>query len=442
MSTSTAGTMLSSEIIELLHEMGLTRTEIQVYQYLLTFKSAVPSAIARDTGQARGRIYEGMRNLVEKGFAREEPTRPIQFFPTPLPEILGAVQARLKQQLVAIQKTQALVLSAPQTPAVPARRPVRMRDVRVLSGRRSCFAEMTRMLEASNQFFWLMGGGRFPERLANMPTFLENLRVAAARGVDVQIIVPRGKRLPPALADLAGGPGRPTVHEASADPSGPLLSCATETTSLDVVAQPDDDMPNRGDDVAVQVSSDLFATSSQRRFDLTRSFLNGAAPVYQWLGPDHGSDLFLEAVRRAEREILVLGPREWSNYMGVAWNRTVSVYDEARSRGVALRALAMPGADADVPDLERFVPTWDVRVAPWVPLWLTIVDGKDLYQAFTHPSRGGPPQFRVSSEPREVRFYETLFGRMWESGRTVAPAPILSLPAVAPAAAEPSGLRT
>jgi len=44
------------------------------------------------------------------------------------------------------------------------------------------------------------------------------------------------------------------------------------------------------------------------------------------------------------------------------------------------------------------------------------VDGRALFQAFTHPSLGGPPPFRKSSEPNEIKFYATVFARLWARG--------------------------
>jgi hypothetical protein len=249
-----------------------------------------------------------------------------------------------------------------------------------------------------------------------MPEFLRALRAAHDRGINVQVVLPRNDATALALQAMAAILGPDVLHPATVDQFGPLVSCATDQASMEVISQPDDGSLNKGDDVAIQVSSELFADASRRRMELAESFQRGdlAAP-YQWLGPSHGSDLFLDAVRSARTEVLVLGPSEWSTYLARDWQRNAATYRDAKSRGVSFRALTVRGKD-DVKDLEPFAHVWDIRVVAWHPVWLTIVDGRELYQAFTHPSLGGPPQFRQSREANEVKFYSALFERLWATG--------------------------
>jgi hypothetical protein len=114
----------------------------------------------------------------------------------------------------------------------------------------------------------------------------------------------------------------------------------------------------------------------------------------------------------------VLGPSEWSTYLARDWQRNASTYRDAKGRGVRFRALTVRGGN-DQHDLEPFVHVWDIRLVAWHPVWLTIIDGRVLYQAFTHPSLGGPPQFRQSREPNEIKFYATVFNRLWAGGDAV-----------------------
>jgi sugar-specific transcriptional regulator TrmB len=413
--------ILTPDLIALLQEMGLSWDEVRIYQFLLNSSSAISSAIVRETGHSRGRIYEALRRLVEKGLVREEPTRPIQFHPTPLAEILATAHARLTKQLAAIAKGQGVALATGDADvAIPLLAPTKPRDVRVLSGRRACHAEWSRMLAEAERFFWLTGGERLAHRLAAMPNFLDELRAAHDKGMSVQVVLPRNDSTSAALTVMSDILGPDVLHPATVDQFGPLVSCATDQASMEVISQPDDDSLNKGDDVAIQVSSELFANASRKRLELAESFQRGntSAP-YQWLGPNHGSDLFLDAVRGAKSEVLVLGPSEWSTYLARDWQRNASTYRDAKSRGVHFRALTVRGPD-DAKDLEPFSHVWDIRVVPWHPVWLTIVDGTQLYQAFTHTSLGGPPQFRRSSERNELTFYAALFERLWSNGEPSA----------------------
>lgn len=413
--------ILSPDLIALLQEMGLTWDEVRIYQFLLNSSSAISSAIVRETGHSRGRIYESLRRLVEKGIIREEPTRPIQFRPTPLAEVLAEAHVRLTRQLATVTAGQVAGEGAADALAsLPPLAPTRPRDVHVYSGRRACHAEWSRMLHGAGKFFWLTGGENLARRLASMTDFLQSLRAANENGLEVQVVLPKNASTAEALATLTFQLGADVLRIAAVDQFGPLISCATDQASMEVISQPDDDAPHRGDDVAIQVSSELFADATKKRFQLAEAHRRktGSPPVYQWLGPNHGSDLFLEAVRGAQRDVLVLGPREWSTYLALDWKRNAETYKQAKTRGVQFRALTVRGND-DKKSLGRFADVWDIRIADWHPVWLTLVDGRELYQAFTHPSLGGPPQFRQSREPNEIKFYSTVFDRLWTQAEPV-----------------------
>jgi len=405
--------ILGPDLVALLQEMGLSWDEVRIYQFLLNASSAISSAIVRETGHSRGRIYEALRRLVEKGMVREEPTRPIQFRPTPLADILAAARARLTKQLAAVTAGQGLALVVPGDVVVPLVAPTKPRDVRVLSGRRACHAEWSRMLADAQAFFWLTGGEHLVMRLAAMPGFLRELRTAHDRGLNIQLVLPENEVTAPALLVMANTLGPDVLQPATVDEFGPLVSCATDQASMEVISQPDDDSLNKGDDVAIQVSSELFANASRKRRELAESFQRGdAAAPYQWLGPNQGSELVLKAIRTAEKDVAVLEPGQWSNHLSRDWERTATTYPDAKSRGVSFRALTVLGEN-DPHELAPFAHVWDIRVVSWHPVWLTIVDGKELYQAFAHPSLGGPPQFRRSTEPNELKFYSALFERLW-----------------------------
>jgi sugar-specific transcriptional regulator TrmB len=413
--------ILGPDLIALLQEMGLTWDEVRIYQFLLNASSAISSAIVRETGHSRGRIYEALRRLVEKGLVREEPTRPIQFHATPLAEILANAHVRLTRQLAAVKMGQGIALATGEPEvSLPLLAPTRARDVRVFSGRKACHAEWNRMLGDAEKFFWITGGEKLAGRLAAMPVFLEALRAAYDQGLNVQVVLPKTAATAAALATMASAFGPDVLQAASVDEFGPLVSCATDQASMEVISQPDDEAPNRGDDVAIQVSSELFANATKERFQVAQSLAQkkGDGPVYQWLGPKHGSERFLQAVRGAKEEVLVLGPREWSAYLEADWQRNAMVYRDAKTRGVLFRALTARGTD-DHESLGTFAEVWDVRTVDWQSVGLTLVDGRELYQAFTHPSLGGPPQFRQSREPNEIKFYATMFKQLWARGQAI-----------------------
>jgi sugar-specific transcriptional regulator TrmB len=412
--------ILSPDLVAILQDMGLTWDEVRIYQFLLNSSSAISSAIVRETGHSRGRIYEALRRLVEKGFVREVPMRPIQFHPTPLSEVLATARTHLTKQLAAVKEEQGMALELDDAEApIVLLSPTKPRDVRVLSGRRACHREWSRMLGEANSFLWLAGGENFANRLAAMPDFLHELRAANDKGLGVQLVLPQTDATAGSLETIVSLVGPDVLHTASVDQFGPLVSCATDQASMEVISQPDDNAVNKGDDVAIQVSSKQFADAIAQRRGLVESLQRGEASApYQWLGPDHGSDLFLDAVLGAKTEVIVLGPGEWSSYLAHDWQRNAGTYRDAKKRGVQFRALTVRGEN-DEHELEPFTQVWDIRFVPWHPVWLTIIDGRELYQAFSHPSLGGPPQFRRSREPNEIKFYAAVFARLWAKGEPI-----------------------
>lgn len=410
--------VLGPDLVALLQDLGLTWDEVRIYQFLLNSSTAIASAVARETDQPRGRIYDSLRVMVDKGYVREIPTDPIEFEPTPLAEILERAGTRLTDQLEAVQAGKATALRTANGDVVlPLVRPTRSRDVSVYSGRYSCNAAWERMLEEATDFFWLTGGGNLAQRLAARPNFLERLGEVSQGAVDVQLVVPQAIASVPALERIRDIVGPDILRVAMVDQFGALASCATDQASMEAIAQPDDEAPSHGDDVGIQVASGLFARATKERFVLAQEFLlgEGSVPLYQWLSPDRGADVLVEAVQEAEKEVRVMGASDWTSYLAEDWEQASAVHNEARDRGVSLRALT-GRSDKEDEVARALTSAWDIRVTDEHPIWLTLVDDRDLYQAFGSPAPGARSPLRRSREPNEVRFYATVFDRLWEQG--------------------------
>jgi hypothetical protein len=54
---------------------------------------------------------------------------------------------------------------------------------------------------------------------------------------------------------------------------------------------------------------------------------------------------------------------------------------------------------------------WDIREVDWVPAWLVIIDGKELFQAVEES--GGRLAVRHTRQPADVGFYRDFFERIW-----------------------------
>jgi hypothetical protein len=301
---------------------------------------------------------------------------------------------------------------------------MRMRDVSVISGRRACYAAMTRMVETGSKYFWISGGGNFADRLANMPILLGKIKAADERGIDVRVFLPHGHVLRGPLALMDAGRERPLLHHVNVNTLGPLVSCVTEDVCFETISQPDDDAPSRGDDVAIQIADPQFAAKLRQR--LEASVADPAfvpiTEVYPWLGPNHGSDIFGDAIDNATSEVQVLGSAQWGAHMRATWAQAAPAYAAAVKRGVTLRVVASRDAATDT-ELKDFQAHWNVRLADELPMWMAIVDGKVLHQAFPHASLGGQPQFRRSEELHEIQFYQGIFDRLWNEAAPLVPLP-------------------
>lgn len=238
---------------------GLTDSEIRAYEFLRRAGSATPSQIARETGQARGRVYETMRRLVERSFAREEPTKPIRYAPTPLAEVVSLMAGRISQQTQTLREIQSWVREHKPEPEAPQQHPLRPGDVAVASGRRACMTELRRLMRESREWLLLAFGAPFGRRfvmLEGIQTELESLR---QKRIPVRLLAPWGELGEAAtrvLDRVAQPDGKVTLPTAL---NRPLAVAANETAVLEILSQPDDDSPNRGDDVGIRISNPLYA---------------------------------------------------------------------------------------------------------------------------------------------------------------------------------------
>jgi sugar-specific transcriptional regulator TrmB len=410
------------EAEQALADLGLAGTEIRTYRYLIASHGATPTAVARDTGQSRGRIYETLRVLVAKGLAREEPSRPVRYLPVPLSEVLAVQWAEARRRVEALRSLRAAV-GAP----VAAERPlVRPQDVTVYMGRRAA-AELGRLAQRARERLLLVAGGRAAERLVADGVLLDQIQSAARRGIDVEVHVaaaPGGR----AWAVLESALGGRRVRPLAPGAAHPLMYVVADATCLLTVVQPDDASPDVGDDVTVRLRGGPFVEIALQDARLYAPPANAevasTVPAVEVavtdLDPQRVGMRYLQALAGAHQEVLALGPPGWGRFLERGWEATVGVYASAKLRGVRFRALT---AERTPRGAERFGAVWETRVVPWVPAWVVLVDGRELFQAFTLGAATGAPQVRHSTEPGEVRFYLDLFERLWGSGQPVAEEP-------------------
>jgi sugar-specific transcriptional regulator TrmB len=371
--------------------LSLASTEARAYRYLLEAGPATPTQIAAATNQSRGRIYETLRLLVERGLAREEPTRPLRYRPVPMADAVAVALAEAERRSQRLAITYARVAKGAATPPRPAPH-TRPGDLSAITGREAVLAELARLAEQTRAFLLVAGGPAMAARLLARPDVLAPIRQAHERGRRVEVHLPLDL-LEDATRDRLRerlGPA-PLRNLTTAPPPG--FVAANDTTALYVVAQPDDDRGDSGDDVGLRAASPAFVSAVRARL---------SPPQDARAAPQAGSDHVRRALAAAQSEASLLDPRPWGP--------TAAYQDAAQaaaSRGVRLRILTHDEANADQAP-------WEVRQAPWAPASVLLVDRVEVHQYLDDGHAG---HVRTSREPDEVRFYNDLFERLWERGR-------------------------
>lgn len=402
---------------DILQMLGLSNTERRAYELLLRTGASTPTVVARETGQSRGRIYETLRLLVEKGLAFEAAGRPIRYSPVTLPEALGlTLEETVRRSELLRDAFQKLVATNNMRDA--SRFKADPMPVTVLNGRHAFLAEMTRLLAHAKVFYVVNGTEQMAARILNCPELLLEIRKGRERGLFIQFRIPRGDHYVEPHDRLLEEAGPNAVVDVPASQVSPVVTVASENALLVGVGRPDDSSALQGDDAALRIEDVTVRDAVRAQLGTLRPSLP-AAPSLQADGLRLLETQFLDSLSEARTEILILAPRGWTRLLEQSWGPLLSAYAAAKARGVRFRALA-----EDVPEeraiLEKFSPIWDLRTTWWVPGWLTVVDRKALFEVT--PSNGAqaaPPRMRRSADGQEIRYYVGIFERLWAQGRTL-----------------------
>jgi predicted transcriptional regulator len=402
----------------MLETLGVNGLELRTYQFLLKSGGATAGEVARQADVSRGHVYRALETLVERGLARSEPAKPIRYTPVPFAEVVHLAIRETERKAEELRRAYATVAeTAPIAAETPKATTMRPTDVRVVHGRRAVHAEIRRMLGDATRFFLLRGAGRLAERLATLPDFLADVQAARTAGRRVEIHLTPSPGAEAAWQVLDTALGSEVVKRAAPTGSPATLVAVSDRAVAWVLAQPDNEQPNRGEDVAVLVHAPAWVHHQLEAFRLEGILSPPATGFAPPVGSGPGEplsrafvDRYLEAVQGAREEVLALGMRGWSRHLGSDWHAALSVYAAARRRGVRFRGLVVRDP-AERPLLDAFRGVWDIREVDWVPAWLVIIDGKELFQAVEES--GGRLAVRHTRQPADVGFYRDFFERIW-----------------------------
>lgn len=408
--------ILPPALTEVLFGYGVDYTELAAYEALLHTESATATQVARQAKQSRGRIYEVMRSLVEKGMAREEPTQPVKFHAVPLHEVIERTISEVETHLTVLRQAADQVPPSRERPAATPQR-VEASDISLLKGRRAVAAEIRRLVRTAHEFVYI--GGACPAgRIAAMESLLTDLNTKSAQGVHVSLVLPHGQT-GRAHAEIRRRVGPAYVHETPRAATPPIWYATNESVAVFVFVQPADADPLHGDDIGIRIASPAAVEAAVQRLRIASSDVRVAGT--DDFGLVHAETVrrrFQEAIGSAKQEILGMAVRRW-NRLGIRNPPLETLYERARANGVSLKALVK----ADPTDTEGQAAAeepWEIRHAPWVPSIMSIVDEAELFEAFV-PEGEGPVRLRYSNDPHEVRHYVDVFHRLWKHATPLPP---------------------
>src|SRR3989344_9127757 len=112
--------------LSILEDVGLTKSEIEVYMSLLRLGSSKTGRITKDTSMHRSRIYESLNRLLEKGLISYVIKNGIKYFESAPPEklidyidnqknILNEKEKKIKELIINIKKE--IVVTKPEAEA-------------------------------------------------------------------------------------------------------------------------------------------------------------------------------------------------------------------------------------------------------------------------------------------------------------------------------------
>lgn len=401
------------DFTDLWTSVGLTPSEIEAYEFLLDHAGSTATGVAKATRRSRGRTYQTLRALVERGLVRERPSEPVEYAPVEPAEIIQLLLAASHRRGAELET---LLEKARQWHPTPpaARPPQEAPQAALLRGRRPVSAEILRLVDGASRRLWVSGGGNLVARIRAQRSLVIALQAAADRGVDVAIAAAPADPAAPPTNPFPGLAGVRFATLAWGSPI-PVNLLASDATALLIVPLPDDDAPGHGDDFCVRLEGSPLAEAVATWVD---------AMVRGSQGPAAGETdaaaraEWLSSVRTARTRILVMGAKPWLALATAEDAGLRQAHLEAVRRGVDVRFVT----DLD-PSVWRLVQpllsSCRVRATQAVPVWAAVVDDRICFVGIAGHS-DEVSWIRRSTDSQDVRHVSGLFTRFWDAGADLA----------------------
>jgi HTH-type transcriptional regulator, sugar sensing transcriptional regulator len=168
---------LSRESIEALRLMGLTDYETQSYVALTSLISANATEISLAANVPRSKVYQVLKNLVEKGFIEMNRGKPLKFTVIPPHEVFAKSKNHIRETMDQAEAELNMVYES-QIPQVPA-------PIWLLHGQEKIINKETEIISRAEESLFIMGGLMFPDEPHQLKT---NLERPIDNGVNVRML--------------------------------------------------------------------------------------------------------------------------------------------------------------------------------------------------------------------------------------------------------------
>ncbi|MBP1946876.1 TrmB family transcriptional regulator [Methanobacterium petrolearium] len=168
---------LNRESMEALRLMGLTDYETQTYVALTSLISANATEISLAANVPRSKVYQVLKNLVEKDFVEMNRGKPLKFTVIPPHEVFKRSRNHIRETMDQAEAELNMVYES-QIPQVPA-------PIWLLHGQEKILSKEMEIISRAKESLFIMGGLMFPEEPDELKS---NLEKPLQKGVNIRML--------------------------------------------------------------------------------------------------------------------------------------------------------------------------------------------------------------------------------------------------------------
>lgn len=180
--------------LNLLKEIGMTDSEIKVYQALILLGETTTGPIIKKAKIASSKVYELINKLSQKGLVTTYKRNNVKYFKAVEPERLLDYIEEKKKNLEKKEKQLKKLMPALNQLYKEKQKDFEVEVFKGYKGAYNCFIEMIHELKKDEEFL-VIGGGNTPSTNKRTKLFFENIhRKRSEKGITLKIIFSEARR--------------------------------------------------------------------------------------------------------------------------------------------------------------------------------------------------------------------------------------------------------